>query len=346
MRTFIAYLRNCGAVGTVLILCACAPIVAPPGPMATTPILTDDTFVTSDGLRLPVRRWLPPTDGERSLKAVVLAAHGFNDYSKAFDKVPGAPGVGPYLAERGVAVYAYDQRGFGAAPYAGLWAGGIVMADDFADFARILKTAYPDTPLFALGESMGGAVVMTALASADPPPVAGAILAAPAVWARSTMPIPYRAALWLGARLFPGLKPSGQSLGRLASDNIDMLRMLARDPLFIKKTRIDAVYGLTNLMDEALVSPPEIDVPVMYLYGQNDEVIPKKPTMQAMALFNSAHKDMQAAYYENGWHMLLRDKEAPLVLRDVVAFIDEISAPLPSGADQEPLERLRAAAGG
>ncbi len=344
VQRLIAYLRNIGGVGAVLLLCACAPTVAPPGPVATTPTLTEEAFVTSDGLRLPVRRWVPAPDGEQPLKAIVLAAHGFNDYSKAFDEVPGAPGVGPFLAERGIAVYAYDQRGFGEAPHTGLWAGGDVMADDFADFARVLKSAYPDTPLFALGESMGGAVVMTALAATDPPPVEGAILAAPAVWARSTMPIPYRVALWLGARIVPGLKPSGQSLGRLASDNIDMLRMLARDPLFIKKTRIDAVYGLTNLMDEALASPPQINVPVMYLYGQNDEVIPKKPTVQAMALFESARKDMQAAYYENGWHMILRDKEAPLVLQDVAAFIDESTAPLPSGADQRPLERLRAAA--
>lgn len=341
--THMKNIRHIAAVGVILTLGACAPIIAPSGPMETTPSLTDKAFVTSDGLQLPIRKWLPAleADSGQPLKAVVLALHGLNDYSKAFDEVPGTPGVGPFLAENGIAFYAYDQRGFGEAPNPGLWAGDKAMSNDFSDFARVLKNKYPNTPLFALGESMGGAVVMTALAMPRPPPVDGAILAAPAVWARSTMPVSYRIALWLGARVAPGLKPSGQSLGRRASDNTEMLRTLARDPLFIKKTRIDVVYGLTNLMDYALEAPSFINVPVMYLYGEKDEIVPKGPTEKAMTLFEAAHKNMQAAYYEDSWHMILRDKAAPIVLRDIIAFIGNALSPLPSGADQHSLQRLR-----
>ena len=341
MPTHRVHFRNLFAGLALAFLCACAPTVAPPGPGATAPALAGDSFVTSDGLKLPVRRWIPESDGESPLKAVVLAVHGFNDYSKAFGKVPDAPGVGPFLADREIAVYAYDQRGFGNAPHFGLWAGADVLARDFSDFADLLKTMHPDTPIFALGESMGGAVVMTALASSDRPTVDAAILAAPAVWARSTMPIPYRVALWISARVAPGLKPSGRGLGRIASDNIEMLRDNARDPLFIKNTRIDAVYGLTNLMDEALKAPNDIDVPILYLYGQNDEIIPKQPTALAMSQFESANKVWRAAFYEDSWHMILRDKNATTVLSDIVAFIEEQSAPLPSGADENPINRLQ-----
>ena len=48
-----------------------------------------------------------PTSG---VKAVILALHGFNDYSNAF-AMPAR-----LWAERGIASYAYDQRGFGGAP--------------------------------------------------------------------------------------------------------------------------------------------------------------------------------------------------------------------------------------
>jgi len=328
----------------LFILSACAPTVAPPGPGATTPQLAGDEFTTSDGLKLSVRSWLPESSDGIVLKAVVLAAHGFNDYSSAFGDVPDARGVGPYLAERGIALYAYDQRGFGSSPHFGLWAGADILAKDYSDFARVLKDRYPEMPLYALGESMGGAVVMKALSSAQPPPVEAAILAAPAVWARSTMPVPYRMALWVGARVVPGLKPTGRSLGRMASDNIEMLRSLSRDPLFIKKTRIDSVYGLTNLMDEALVAPPRINVPVLYLYGKNDEIIPKRPTIEAIEKFEAADKPMHAAFYEGSWHMIMRDKQSEPVLADIVAFIENPEAPLPSGADIQPLERLRTSA--
>lgn len=339
MKVFLA--KRLVAAATLTFLCACAPTIAPPGPGPTTPSLSSEAFVTSDGSSLPTRRWFPENAGSTNVKAVVLAVHGFNDYSKAFDKVPDAPGVGPFLADHGIAVYAYDQRGFGNAPHFGLWPGGDIMARDFTDFARLLKNQHPDTPIIALGESMGGAVVMTALASNDPPPITAAILAAPAVWARSTMPVSYRVALWIGARVVPGLKPSGRSLGRMASDNIEMLRDNARDPLFIKGTRIDAVYGLSNLMDDALRAPPKIDLPVLYLYGQNDEIIPKEPTALAMALFQSKEKKVRAAYYEDSWHMILRDKKAEIVLSDIVSFVEDATKPLPSGADQNPLQRLK-----
>ena len=321
-------------------LAACAPLTAPPGPRSATPQLTEKAFTTADGLELAVRRWLPEGGAP---KVVVLAVHGFNDYSKAFDKVPGTPGVGPFLAARGIAVYAYDQRGFGASPHFGLWPGRAVMVRDFTDFAKVLKAQYPAAALYGLGESMGGAVVMTALASADPPPLTGAVLAAPAVWARSTMPPYYRFALWLSARVAPGWTPTGQSLGRRASDNIEMLRDNGRDPLFIKKMRIDSVYGLSDLMDEALTAAPKIKAPVLYLYGRHDQIIPKKPTKQALATMTAADPQARPAYYADGWHMILRDQQAPLVLGDVAAFLENPTAPLPSAADQDALARLKAA---
>jgi acylglycerol lipase len=325
------------AVG-VFLLIGCTPVIAPPGPVASEPRLNDDSFLTSDGLLLPVRRWLP----EQSPKAVVLALHGFNDYAKAFDKIPAnALGTGPYLASQGFAVYAYDQRGFGRSPNAGLWPGEAVLINDFKDFVGVLRRANPGLRLYGLGESMGGAVIMSAVAASPSPLVDGVVLAAPAVWARSTMPFYYRAALWLGARLAPGLKPSGRGLGRQASDNIELLRDNARDPFFIKNTRIDSIYGLSHLMDQALASASKLDVPTLYLYGQNDEIIPKAPTLEALQSFPHSAAKLRVSYYPQGWHLVLRDKQAPAVLGDVTAFLNEQNGALPTGADNNVLARIR-----
>jgi alpha-beta hydrolase superfamily lysophospholipase len=101
-----------------LLRVACVPRLAPPGPNAAapaTPALDTGSFVAADGLRLPIRTWLPPPGSE--VIAAIIGVHGFNDYSNAF-ALPG-----PWLAERGVALYAYDQRGFGAAPHTGFWPG-------------------------------------------------------------------------------------------------------------------------------------------------------------------------------------------------------------------------------
>lgn len=322
----------------IFALAACAPKLAPAGAPTSSAVLSESIFTTADGLALPLRRWLPADDRP---KAVVLALHGFNDYSKAFDKVPDAPGAGPYLAARGIAVYAFDQRGFGRSPKAGIWQGRGAMVGDVKDFVALLRSSYPGVPVYLLGESMGGAVAISALAGAAPDFVDGAILVAPAVWARSTMPVTYRVALWLGVRLMPGFRPSGRGLGYQASDNIEMLRDNGRDPLFIKQTRIDAIYGLSDLMDEALARIADVKVRTLYLYGAKDQIIPKAPTREALMKMTSAGARPQVALYPEGWHMILRDKQAQTVLDDVVAFIEAPDAPLPSRADDRAIMRLQ-----
>jgi len=317
-------------------MAACSPALVTRKGVPTTPQLTATELVAADGARLPVRRWLPA----QMPRAVVVALHGFNDYSNAFAERPGAPGPGPYLAAHGFAVLAYDQRGFGRAPGPGRWPGRDALVMDLNAVVGGLAVEFPGVPVFGLGESMGGAVLMAALAGPDPPPLAGLVLVAPAVWARSTMPGAYRAGLWLGSRVAPGLTVASRRMGRQATDNPAVLRANERDPLFIKETRMDAVYGLAGLMDEALAAIPKIAGPVLFLYGARDEIIPKRPTLEAMTAFAAAGSPARLAFYGEGWHMLLRDLQAEVVLSDIVAFLEDRSAPLPSAADQNALVRL------
>lgn len=319
-------------LGLLLIpLAACAPRLAPAGPGLAAqdlaaPTLRDETFVTADGTKLPLRHWQPPAGV--APHGVVLALHGFNDYSHAFAE------SGPALAAEGLIVYAYDQRGFGEAPHRGLWPGVEVLTGDLATAAELVAARHPDLPLALLGESMGGAVILAALAGPAPPQADRVILAAPAVWARSTMPFYQRAALWFGARLFPGAHLTGKGLGIQASDNIEMLRGLGRDPLFIKETRVDAIYGLVNLMDAALQAGPKIHSETLLLYGARDEVVPAGPTFAFWRSLPAETKVRQRfAYYPEGWHMLLRDLQSQVVITDIAAWIHAPEAPLPSGAE-------------
>jgi len=310
---------------------ACAPSLAPPGPGTETglaaPRLTAGHLIAADGMELPLRAWLP--EGDDTPRAVILALHGFNFYSEIFEE-PAA-----YWAARGIATYAFDQRGFGAAPYHGRWGGTPAMIADVTGAAEALHARYPGVPLYLLGDSMGGAVVLAALGAAEPPPNDGVILVAPAVWARSTLPLSHRFGLWIGAHTLPWLKLSGRGLKIQASDNIEMLRELGRDPLVIKETRIDAIHGLVDLMDAALAAAPRIETRMLLLYGAKDEVVPKAPSIQWWRDLPEAARDRQRrALYEDGWHMLLRDLEAQVVLDDIAHWIADPSAPLPSGAEE------------
>jgi len=318
-----------------LIAAACAPRIEAAGPPIAEPALAANTFVAADGTALPLRTWQP--DGEPS--AVVLALHGFNDYSNAFAD------VGAFLASRGVALYAYDQRGFGATATRGLWPGIPTLTSDLKAGAALLRRNHPGIPLYVLGESMGGAVAMVAMTGREPPEVDGVILAAPAVWGRDTMPWYQRAALAVASYTVPWLKVSGRGLGLKPSDNIEMLRALSRDPLVIKETRVDAIHGLADLMDAALAAAPRLSGRLLVLYGEKDEIIPREPSFRMLRSLPEAERWRQrAALYENGFHMLTRDLQAPTVWADVAAWVEDPPRPLPSGADVHACQVLTAAA--
>ncbi len=310
------------------LLSACAPRIVEPGPETGTPQLTKTAFITADGTALPLHSWQPASKP----RAVILALHGFNDYGHFFDD------PGDFLKLRGIASYAYDQRGFGGAPRLGTWAGEAAYAHDVVQAVRAVKQRHPGLPIYLHGSSMGGAVAMLAASGAYAAPVDGVILAAPAVWGRDTMPWYQRLALWIGAHLVPGIVLTGRGLDIVPSDNYEMLVRLNQDPLIIKQTRIDTIYGLVNLMDAALAATPELTPPTLILYGERDEIIPKASIRRMLErLPANRHR---VALYEGGFHMLLRDLQAATVWKDMAAWINNQTAPLPSKADQSPLATL------
>jgi acylglycerol lipase len=316
-----------------LMLAACAaasaPSSAPPnapqqnrlGSESVTPHFEDGVLVARDGTRLPLREWDAANDenGGSAPHAIIIALHGMSDYSNAFD------GAGEEWAKRGITTLAIDQRGFGRSSDPGLWAGGDTMRADLADFAIAAHARFPDLKIFALGESMGGAVVLSSLATPNPPAIDGAILVSPAVWSRADMPALYRVALFMVAHVTPGIVLSNSAAGNVVkivpSDNVPMLIALGKDPLFQKKTRVDTLYGLVDLMDEARAAPLHLTAPVppiLYLHGTKDQIIPTAP---AQATIHDLGARADVREYPNGYHMLLRDLEGAKVQDDVANWV-------------------------
>jgi alpha-beta hydrolase superfamily lysophospholipase len=328
----------CSVVATLL-SCALAACVTPRVQTpATNPAqqarLEQDFVVMEDGARLPLRAWLPAG----SPHAAILAVHGLNDYSGAF------AATGAFLAGRGFAVYAFDQRGFGRAPQRGIWAGGERMADDARQVALLLRLRHPDIALYGFGESMGGAVLLHALERHPPGWLDAVVLSAPAVWSRGEMRRYQRLPLNVLAHSWRGLKLSGSITGRKPSDDPAALRALREDPLVIRKTRIDVLFGLADLMDDVTSAPPTASVPTLVLYGAHDEIVPPGPVCAWLETLPQS--GWQMALYPSGWHLLTRGRDAARVLGDVAAWFERPGAGLPSGADLgSPVERICALAG-
>ncbi len=281
----------------------------------------DFVFTTADGTILPTRVW-PPTAPPRG---VILALHGFTDSRNAW-ALPAAS-----LAAAGYWVYAPDQRGFGATASRGIWPGAAKLISDSQTMLAQLRARHPKLPLVLLGESMGGAVAMC-VAAQTPKAADRYVFSSPAVWGFAQMGWATRLALRATNALAPNLVFSGQVApsDRVLTDNQDALRALATDPLTLPAANGAMLYGLTALMTQAQTAAASLSAPALVLVGQKDHVVPPPAAFTAWGKFPASAR---RAVYLNGYHLLLRDRARALPIGDIVAWLQNSGAYLPSGAD-------------
>lgn len=321
-------MRLLPAVAAVLALSACAtPYVQPsltPPPDFAGPSAQERALVMADGARLPLMRWAP--QGEPW--AVIVALHGMNDHAASFRL------AGPWWAEQGIETWAYDQRGFGAAPGRGEWAGQARMVEDLREAVALARARHPRAMIAVVGESMGGSVAAAAFGSDRPPDADRVVLLAPGVWGWSTQGWLNTAALNIAARMTgsKAVEPPRFIADHIqASSNVLELYRNGRDPESLLSTRFDTLYGLVDLMETSSRRLGLIRAPAILMYGAHDEVVEKGPMRRALEQM-PADAALRTAWYPDGWHLLNRDLDAEVVYRDVVAFLREPDGPLPSGA--------------
>ena len=284
-------------------------------------------MISFDGAELGLTVW----DTETAPDVVIVGVHGMNDYANAFHM------AAPYWAERGVKTYAYDQRGFGRSYGRGEWPEEESMREDLRTAVRLVKEQYPNTTLAVVGISMGGAMAMTAFGSDTPPEgVDRVVFSGPGLRGWGSIPVVQRIALWTSVRVRPGWVVRPPRFVKIEpSDNVEMLQRLWADPLGIKTNKIEQVHGVVSLMENAHRATPNLpsDVPMLLTYGAKDIVIPERGVRRTA---RKLPDHVRTAYYPDGYHMLLRDLQAETVFEDVLAFLKDPEAPLPSQVGEVP----------
>lgn len=323
-------------LGLLLLLAGCGEgvIRQSPGPGSDEVRLAEGQVIAEDGYRLPLRHW-PAEDEPR---AIVLGIHGFNEHGGTFQVLAEA------LAPRGITLYAHDQRGFGTTAQRRLWPGHERLAADVTLLAGLLSERHPETPLYLVGHSMGGAVAILALSGDDPPPVDGSVLIAPAVWGFEAMPWYQRLSLWLGVRLFPALSVSSSTVQRLGiepTDDPEMKRRLAEDPLILRRARVDTLHGVSLAMDASLEAARRLPAPALILYGTEDHIIPPEAICALLERLPE-EEAIRLALYPQGYHMLTRYTKRDRTEADIAAWLAAPSAGLPSGHEVDRREARRA----
>jgi alpha-beta hydrolase superfamily lysophospholipase len=132
-----------------------------------------NTLITMDGLQLRTRLDEPTSPP----KARIVLVHGIGD------QVDGVPYVtaATALAARGLVVHRMELRGHGLSGgrrmYVRSWAD---FRSDLGQFVRLMSAAQPALPVFLVGISMGGLIVLN-FAACEPGGLSGVVALAPAL---------------------------------------------------------------------------------------------------------------------------------------------------------------------
>ncbi|KAM0255309.1 hypothetical protein ACHAQJ_005899 [Trichoderma viride] len=263
-----------------------------------------------------------PTD---SVVAKVIFVHGFSEHINRYND------FFPKLAEHGIQVFAWDQRGWGRSVTKPAEKGLTGPTSRVvADVAAFIQDKLPsDVPVFVMGHSMGGGEVLTLAGDAQHKQLVGQIrgwiLEAPFI-GFSPAEVPSSLKVFVGRLV-------GRLLPRQQLKHVVPPEHLSRDPEVVESIRNDALChnigtleGLASLLDRtAVLASGEIklgaDVQSLFLtHGTGDLTCSYDAAIKFLN-DQTAVGDKEAKSYEGGYHQLHADLCRDEFTKDVVDWI-------------------------
>lgn len=308
------------------------------------PTIEEGWFTLPDGNKLYTKTTLPGPN--TPTKARLAFIHGFSEHIGYYD---------PFfrlLSQAGIAVHAFDQRGWGKSVlekrHRGLTGNTDQVLDDITQFLATLPTD-PSVPLFLMGHSMGGAEVLlyAALASPSTRHIRGFLAESPFI-ALHPKSRPWKSTVVLG-RLAGKLLPRFQMVNKLD------LNLLSRDPAHAARVEADelchdtgTLEGLAGMLDRAaMLEDGQVVISegvgeggktrLWIGHGTADGICDYEATKRMFGRVQAEDRELRA--YEGWYHQLHVEAGEDKVryAKDVIAWILERSGPLEAEGQRSKL---------
>ena len=270
----------------------------------------ENRFRGAQGLSLFYQAWYPPG----AVRAVVALVHGFGEHCDRYCTVTTA------LTQAGYAVFGFDNQGHGRSEGQ---RGHINQWQDYRHnvhaFLSQIRLHEPSLPLFVLGHSLGGLIVLD-FALNFPQDLAGIIISGPPI-----RPVgiakPYLVAI---ARVLSGVWP------RFSMDVGAGAETLSRDPAVVNQTQDDPLthsmatvrWGTECLVaiDAVRRNVSQLQVPILLVHGSADKVNDVRGSEEIFARITT---DKTLKIYPGGYHEPHNDLDRNQVMNDLVQWLDE-----------------------
>jgi alpha-beta hydrolase superfamily lysophospholipase len=289
--------------------------------------MVEETVHAPDGTPLFLRRFI----AERET-AVLVFLHGLGAHSGWYVD------LGNELARQGVTSYAFDYPGHGQS---GGDRGDLPQIEAVFNSLRVVltlaQTERPGVPLFLGGLSLGGLLTLRwalrASRDANVDPISGYIAMSPPI-ADTYIPLWKKLVMFGVLAVRPTtLYPCPLGLHVPITKNARVQEIVENDVLALHAVTARTYYQILTVMIPVIVGAGRIRRPILLLQGGRDRVVNPASVRWFFRRLGSEQKTLRV--YEDLGHDLKLEPEMPLVARDIVAWIAELT--LRHGAPHESI---------
>lgn len=289
------------------------------------PVNRQGTFTGANSLKLFYQSWYPAasetTYHTAAVRGVLVLVHGLGEHSGRYCSVIQA------LTAAGYAVFAFDNQGHGKSEgqrgHIDSWQN---YRDNTAAFLQLVRQQEPTAPLFLMGHSLGGLIVLDWVlqkahaADFQALNILGLVVSAPPISPSEGTASQVRIML---ARLLSGLFPRLSLKMGLAecglSRDQNIADQLAQDPLIHPYVTLRWGTETLNTIDWVKSHIHQLQMPILLTHGEADPIIDVAGSREIFQQIGTDRKTLKI--YPGSYHEPHNDLDSRLVVRDLIHWM-------------------------
>lgn len=259
----------------------------------------------------------------KTIKGVLAIVHGLGEHSGRYCSIVEG------LTAAGYAVFGFDNQGHGKSEGQ---RGHIESWKDYRDntqyFLELVRKKEPTAPLFLMGHSLGGLIVLDyVLRNARRPEfeqlnLAGLVVSAPPIQPMGGTASSIRIVL---ARLLSGILPRvsvkmGLSQDALSRDQ-NIAEQAAHDPLTHSYVTLRWGSETLSTIDWVKKHIQQLQLPILLTHGEADPIVAPDGTRTIYQQIESPNKAL--TIYPGSYHEPHNDLDATSVVADLVKWLEQ-----------------------